>query len=124
MTDHDTDHDDAVRHVAELVDRAQISMFTTMTAQGQHVSRPMALQEAEFTGDLWFFAYADSAKVAERAIIEAFLCELRGLSEFPGRCWTFQIVEEYDDGYYASFRRLEDRVCQERVEGRRHVDEA
>lgn len=60
-----TDGADAVRHVAELVDRAQISMFTTMTAQGKHVSRPMALQEAEFTGDLWFFAYADSAKVTE-----------------------------------------------------------
>lgn len=60
-----TKHDAAVRHIAELVDRAQISMFTTMTADGKHVSRPMALQEAEFTGDLWFFAYADSATVSE-----------------------------------------------------------
>lgn len=60
-----TNHDAAVRHVAELVDRAQISMFTTMTAEGKHVSRPMALQDAEFTGDLWFFAYADSPKVGE-----------------------------------------------------------
>jgi len=60
-----TKHDAAVRHIAELVDRAQISMFTTMTTDGRHVSRPMALQEAEFTGDLWFFAYAESAKVTE-----------------------------------------------------------
>lgn len=56
---------EATRHVAELVDRAQIAMLTTMTTSGQHVSRPMALQEAEFDGDLWFFAYEDSPKVAE-----------------------------------------------------------
>jgi len=56
---------DAHRHIAALVDRAQIAMFTTMTAAGQHVSRPMGLQEAEFDGDLWFFAYEDSHKVAE-----------------------------------------------------------
>ncbi len=60
-----SDHDASVKHVAELVDRARISMFTTMTREGKHVSRPMALQEAEFDGDLWFFAYADSDKVAQ-----------------------------------------------------------
>lgn len=42
-----TEHQKDTAHVAELVDRAQISMFTTMTAEGKHVSRPMALQEAE-----------------------------------------------------------------------------
>lgn len=59
------EQNDAHRHIAELVDRAQIAMFTTMTSTGQHVSRPMGLQEAEFDGDLWFFAYEDSTKVAE-----------------------------------------------------------
>jgi len=47
---------ESAAHVAELVDRARISMLTTMTSDGKHVSRPMALQEAEFDGDLWFFA--------------------------------------------------------------------
>ena len=51
--------------VAELVDQARICMLTTMTADGQHVSRPMALQDVEFDGDLWFFAMDDSAKAAE-----------------------------------------------------------
>jgi general stress protein 26 len=41
-------HAEEVRHVAELVDRARISMFTTMTESGKHVSRPMALQDVEF----------------------------------------------------------------------------
>ena len=52
-------------HVAELVDRARISMLTTMTPNGRHVSRPMALQQVEFDGDLWFFAYEDSDKVSQ-----------------------------------------------------------
>lgn len=56
---------EAAAHVAELVERASICMLTTMTPEGRHVSRPMALQEAEFDGDLWFFAYDDSAKVAQ-----------------------------------------------------------
>ena len=40
-------------------------MLTTIGVDGRLVSRPMALQEAEFDGDLWFFAYADSAKVRQ-----------------------------------------------------------
>ena len=51
--------------VKELVKDARICMFTTMTPDGRHVSRPMALQDVEFDGDLWFFAYADSDKVAQ-----------------------------------------------------------
>ena len=58
-------HAEEVRHVAELVERARISMLTTMTESGKHVSRPMALQEVEFDGDLWFFCYDDSAKAAQ-----------------------------------------------------------
>ncbi len=58
----DTDHR---AKVTELVRDARICMLTTMTADGRQVSRPMALQEAEFDGDLWFFAYADSAKSAQ-----------------------------------------------------------
>lgn len=50
------------QHVADLVSRAKVAMLTTMTQEGKHVSRPMGLQEAEFDGNLWFFAYDDSAK--------------------------------------------------------------
>jgi general stress protein 26 len=56
---------DQITHVAELVDRAKFGMLTTMTATGKHVSRPMALQEVEFDGDLWFFVDDASDKVAE-----------------------------------------------------------
>ncbi|MEV6635326.1 pyridoxamine 5'-phosphate oxidase family protein [Actinoplanes sp. NPDC051470] len=51
--------------VKELVKDARICMLTTMTADGKHVSRPMAVQDVEFDGDLWFFAYGDSDLVAQ-----------------------------------------------------------
>jgi len=38
--------------------------------------------------------------------------------------WTFQIVEEFDDGYYAAFRALADAVRDQTMRGRRHVLEA
>jgi general stress protein 26 len=53
--------------VKQLVKDARIGMLTTMTSDGRHVSRPMALQDVEFDGDLWFFAYADSDLVAQVA---------------------------------------------------------
>ena len=38
--------------------------------------------------------------------------------------WTFQVVEEYDDGYYARFREHERAAREELMAGRRHVFEA
>ncbi|MFP5071126.1 hypothetical protein ACLFMI_15865 [Pseudonocardia nantongensis] len=49
--------------------------------------------------------------------------ELIGLNVVAGR-WTFQVVEEYDDGYYRTFRDLDRAVRDEVVGGRRHVMEA
>jgi hypothetical protein len=49
--------------------------------------------------------------------------ELVGRNVLAGR-WTFQVVEEYDDGYYATFRALEQRSRDELAGGRRHLYEA
>ncbi len=38
-------------------------MFTTMADDGQMMSRPMAVQEVEFDGDLWFFTKQGGRKV-------------------------------------------------------------
>jgi hypothetical protein len=49
--------------------------------------------------------------------------ELIGRNVIEGR-WTYQLVEEYDDGYYALFKEL-DRVARaELAGGRRHLYEA
>ena len=38
--------------------------------------------------------------------------------------WTFQVVEDYDDGYYAAFKLLEREAREQLVEGKRHLFEA
>ncbi|WP_433386685.1 pyridoxamine 5'-phosphate oxidase family protein [Micromonospora sp. KLBMP9576] len=65
MSNEPTNAAEARRRVTELVRQARICMLTTNAVDGRMVSRPMGLQEAEFDGDLWFFAYADSHKVRQ-----------------------------------------------------------
>ncbi|MEU9514580.1 hypothetical protein [Micromonospora sp. NPDC048169] len=57
------------------------------------------------------------------ALAERIDRELLGRNVIAGR-WTFQIVEDFDDGYYALFRELDRRARDELVEGRRHLYEA
>ncbi|RKN39358.1 hypothetical protein [Micromonospora endolithica] len=49
--------------------------------------------------------------------------DLLGRNVIAGR-WTFQIVEDFDDGYYALFRQIDRDAREELVAGRRHLYEA
>jgi len=49
--------------------------------------------------------------------------EVVGRNVLKGR-WTFQIVEDYDDGYWTAFRDAEREVREALTGGRRHVYEA
>ncbi|GAA3876171.1 hypothetical protein GCM10022243_46340 [Saccharothrix violaceirubra] len=49
--------------------------------------------------------------------------ELVGRNVVDGR-WTFQLVEDYDDGYYALFRSLERTARDRLLGGQRHVYES
>ncbi len=49
--------------------------------------------------------------------------ELLGRNVIPGH-WTFQIVEAYDDSYYAVFKELERAARDTLVDGKRHLYEA
>lgn len=49
--------------------------------------------------------------------------ELLGRNVLPGR-WTFQIMEEFDDGYYAAFQEIERDAREKLAGGRRHIYEA
>ena len=57
--------DNDVAKVAELAKDIRITMLTTVDADGHFISRPMAQQEVEFDGDMWFFAERDSRKVQQ-----------------------------------------------------------
>lgn len=56
-------------------------------------------------------------------IADRITTELIGRNVLAGR-WTFQVVEEYDDGYFDLFRRIERAVRDELLDGRRHIYEA
>lgn len=62
-------------------------------------------------------------QAGENALADRLASELIGRNVLPGR-WTFQVVEEYDDGYYQTFRALEAEVRDTLLRGRRHVHEA
>ena len=58
---------DDVAKVAELMKGQHIAMLTTIDSDGDGalISRPMALQDVEFDGDVWFFAETSSRLVAQ-----------------------------------------------------------
>lgn len=49
--------------------------------------------------------------------------DVLGRNPLPGM-WSFQMVEAYDDGYYAAAKGLERRALDQLVAGRRHLFEA
>ena len=73
------------------------------------------------------FLLDDAVDLLRRAghdeIADRITTDLIGRNVLAGR-WTFQIVEEYDDGYYAEFRQLERDARDKLAGGRRHLYEA
>jgi hypothetical protein len=57
------------------------------------------------------------------AIAERIATELIGRNVIADR-WTFQIVEDFDDGYYALVRDVDRQAREELAGGRRHLYEA
>ncbi|GAB3869037.1 hypothetical protein ACFPIJ_05795 [Dactylosporangium cerinum] len=64
------------------------------------------------------FRDAGHATLAERI-----QTELVGRNVIAGR-WTFQLVEEFDDGYYALFKEIDRTARDDLAQGRRHLFEA
>lgn len=52
-----------MKTIAEIVRASKVALLTTMSANGHHHSRPLAVQEVEFSGELWFFTQEPSDKV-------------------------------------------------------------
>ena len=59
----DVSRTDEIAKLAELIADIQVCMFTTTDDDGQLMSRPMAVQEVEFDGDLWFFTKLGGRKI-------------------------------------------------------------
>jgi general stress protein 26 len=57
--------DEELKTIAELIKASRIALLTTRSEHGDLHSRPLATQEAEFSGELWFFTQDPSEKVAD-----------------------------------------------------------
>ncbi|MFZ0139963.1 MAG: hypothetical protein WAL70_02680, partial [Aeromicrobium sp.] len=62
-------------------------------------------------------------KAGHDALADEIADDLVGRNVLYGR-WTFQVVEEYDEHYYRTFRSLEERARDTLAGGRRHLHEA
>ena len=57
--------DSNMKKLADMMKGIKFAMLTTLEEDGSLHSRPMATQEIEFDGDLWFFTKANAPKVWE-----------------------------------------------------------
>lgn len=74
--------------------------------------------------DLMFGEAADAlADAGHGGLADELRTAVVGRNVIEGR-WTFQLVEEFDDGYWSDARRQERRIRDELVAGRRHVFES
>jgi hypothetical protein len=99
-----------ISEALETVERARGHLYSFHQLSG---TADLALQEG-----VAMLRAAGHAELAEE--IEAGLV---GRNVIPDH-WTFQIVEEYDDGYWSVFREYENRARQLLAGGRRHLYEA
>ncbi len=56
---------EGMQELRKILDKADIAILTTTNAQGQLVSRPLAIHGKDFDGDLWFFTEDPSPKADE-----------------------------------------------------------
>jgi general stress protein 26 len=63
MSNDEQSQDDQQQKVQDLIRSSRIAMLTSVSPEGTLVSKPMANQDVEFDGVVWFIAERSSAKV-------------------------------------------------------------
>jgi len=126
---HDGDNaDDTLARRPAGVDDATIAAVGKMSEALEYVERARghlySFHQLIGHADLLLGKACDELRTAGHgAIADRLETELVGRNVLHGR-WTFQVVEEFDDGYWTEFRDHEHRVRDELQQGERHVFEA
>ncbi|WP_156689230.1 hypothetical protein [Mycobacterium sp. Marseille-P9652] len=115
MTD---DSDDQA--VAQAVGKVTEALETTERARGHLYSFHQLTGRADLQLDE---AVAKLRELGQADLAQRITDELIGRNVLPGR-WSFQVVEDYDDGYYRCFQQIEREVRTALTDGRRHLHEA
>ncbi|GAA1873322.1 pyridoxamine 5'-phosphate oxidase family protein [Pseudonocardia ailaonensis] len=85
---------DAVAKIAELTRGISIAMLTTVDPAGHLTARPMAQQETEFDGDLWFFVEKDSRTAQNIAASPTTGVSLSSASTWVSLSGTAELVDD------------------------------
>lgn len=112
----------------EGTDEATVEALGELSEALEHVERARghlySFHQLTGTADLTLGRAVDKLRDAgHEGLADRLESELVGRNVLPGR-WTFQVVEEYDDGYWTTFRDLERQAREELAGGRRHLHEA
>lgn len=105
--------------VAQAVGRVTEALETIERARGHLYSFHQLTGRADLQLDE---AVARLNDIGQAELARHISSELIGRNVLPGR-WSFQVVEEYDDGYYRCFKETEQLVRTRLTDGRRHVHE-
>jgi hypothetical protein len=128
MTNDDGQGPDSAHQVPEGVSEATVEALGTLSAALEVLehARGYLYGFHRLTGkaDLGFGdAVEQLRKAGHTELADRIDTELIGRNVIEGR-WTFQIVEDYDDGYYALAKELERTARDDLAQGRRHLFEA
>jgi hypothetical protein len=108
--------DDAVAAAGAMTE----ALETLVRAQGHLYSAHQLIGQADLQLDGALDALREAGAAA---LADEIARDLVGRNVLAGR-WTFQVVEEFEDGYMATFRAKEQAVREALTGGRRHVYEA
>lgn len=127
MATDDLPPDDAHRR-PDATDDATVSAVGTVTEALEWVERARGhlyeFHQLMGHADLAFGEAADAlASAGHDAAADRLRAELVGRNVITGR-WTFQVVEDFDDGYWNDARDHERRIRDDLLDGRRHVFES
>jgi phosphate uptake regulator len=110
MGDEATEAAGKVSEALETIERARGHLYSFHQLVGEaDLKLDEALEQLRAAGA------EDLAEAIERDLV--------GRNVIEGR-WTFQLVEEFDDGYWSVFRAYERDVREALTDGRRHAYEA
>ncbi|OBJ11275.1 hypothetical protein A5659_17020 [Mycobacterium sp. 1165196.3] len=105
--------------VAQAVGKVTEALETIERARGHLYSFHQLTGRADLQLDE---AVARLRETGHADLAQHISTELIGRNVLPGR-WSFQVLEDYDDGYYRCFTQIEQLVRSRLTEGRRHVYE-
>jgi hypothetical protein len=113
-------HDGVTPETVDAVSKLTKALETTERARGHLYAFHQLIGEADRRVEDAMHLLRDAGHADWAGRLER---ELFGRNILEGR-WTFQIVEEFDDGYWTFFRELEAAVRADLQAGRRHLREA